>query len=152
MECCYPLLEVLTMPSLSSKSAAVQSFCNTVTKATSRATILCMPNLKSIACLQVQHMHKSPVVCVCLHESSYLVVLTGQEEELQEQVATQQQQLQEAAMQLSLRRQAAGGKLKAAVEKCLAELAMQDSQFDVDLTWLEAQQARTAELHTSSTV
>jgi len=61
-------------------------------------------------------------------------------------VATQQQQLQEAAVQLSLRRQAAGGKLKAAVEKCLAELAMQDSQFDVDLTWHEAQQARTAGL------
>ena len=80
-------------------------------------------------------------------------VFTGQEEELQEQVATQQQQqLQEAAVQLSLQRQAAGGKLKATVEKCLAELAMQDSQFDVDLTWLEAQQARTAELHTSSTV
>ena len=79
-------------------------------------------------------------------------VLSGQEEELQEQVATQQQQLQEAAMQLSLRRQAAGGKLKAAVEKCLAELAMRDSQFDVDLTWLEAQQARTAELHTSGTL
>ncbi|KAA6423340.1 MAG: hypothetical protein FRX49_06792 [Trebouxia sp. A1-2] len=56
--------------------------------------------------------------------------MEGQEEQLQEQVATQQQQLQEAAMQLSLRRQAAGGKLKAAVEKCLAELAMQDSQFD----------------------
>ena len=65
-------------------------------------------------------------------------------------MATQQQQLQEAAMQLSLRRQAAGGKLKAAVEKCLAELAMQDSQFDVDLTWPEAQQARTAELHKKS--
>ena len=74
----------------------------------------------------------------------------GQEEELQEQVATQQQQLQEAAVQLSLRRQAAGGKLKAAVEKCLAELAMQDSQFDVDLTWPEAQQARTAGLHRKS--
>ncbi|KAL0031413.1 hypothetical protein WJX79_009850 [Trebouxia sp. C0005] len=66
--------------------------------------------------------------------------MEGQEEQLQEQVATQQQQLQEAAMQLSLRRQAAGGKLKAAVEKCLAELAMQDSQFDVDLTWPAAQQ------------
>ncbi|KAL0049069.1 hypothetical protein WJX82_005500 [Trebouxia sp. C0006] len=66
--------------------------------------------------------------------------MEGQEEELQEQVATQQQHLQEAAVQLSLRRQAAGGKLKAAVEKCLAELAMQDSQFDVDLTWPEAQQ------------
>jgi len=83
---------------------------------------------------------------------SYMFVLIGQEEELQEQVATQQQHLQEAAVQLSLRRQAAGGKLKAAVEKCLAELAMQDSQFDVALTWPEAQQARTAGLHTSSNV
>ncbi|KAL0026315.1 hypothetical protein WJX77_010508 [Trebouxia sp. C0004] len=66
--------------------------------------------------------------------------MEGQEEELQEQVAIQQQQLQEAAVQLSLQRQAAGGKLKAAVEKCLAELAMQNSQFDVDLTWHEGQQ------------
>jgi len=88
-------------------------------------------------------MHKLPVVCVCMDCHTWFV-LTGQEEELQEQVATQQQQLQEAAMQLSLQRQAAGGKLKSAVEKCLAELAMQDSQFDVDLAWREGQQARTA--------
>ncbi len=95
-------------------------------------------------------MCKSLVEYVCVDPYTWSV-LTGQEEELQEQVATQQQQLQEAAVQLSLRRQAAGGKLKAAVEKCLAELAMQDSQFDVHLTWPEAQQASTAELHTSST-
>lgn len=88
-------------------------------------------------------MYKGPVMYVCTDPNTWCV-LTGQEEQLQEQVATQQQQLQEAAMQLSLRRQAAGGKLKAAVEKCLAELAMQDSQFDVDLTWPAAQQARTA--------
>ena len=66
----------------------------------------------------------------------------GQQEEVQEQVAAQQRQLLEAALQLSSRRREAGGKLKAAVEQCLAELAMQDSQFDVDLTWLPIQQAR----------
>ena len=66
----------------------------------------------------------------------------GQQEEVQEQVAAQQRQLLEAALQLSSRRREAGGKLKAAVEQCLAELAMQDSQFDVDLTWLPTQQAR----------
>ena len=65
----------------------------------------------------------------------------GQQEEVQEQVAAQQRQLLEAALQLSSRRREAGGKLKAAVEQCLAELAMQDSQFDVDLTWLPTQQA-----------
>ncbi len=33
MECCYSLVEVLTMLGLSGKPAAVQSFCNTTTRA-----------------------------------------------------------------------------------------------------------------------
>ena len=53
---------------------------------------------------------------------------SGKEEELQAELQTQHQQLQEAA------------KLRTAVEGCLAELAMRDSQFDVNINWQEAEQ------------
>ena len=67
-------------------------------------------------------------------------VLAGQEEELQQQLAAQQQQLREAAMQLSLQRQAAGKKLKTAVESCLAQLAMEGCGFEVNIAWRKSQE------------
>ena len=57
------------------------------------------------------------------------------EEELLQGHKLQQQQMQEAALQLSIGRRAGAGKLKAAVEACLTNLAMNESQFDVTFTW-----------------
>ena len=64
------------------------------------------------------------------------------EDELQEQHKILNQQLQEAALQLSLGRRAGAGKLKAAVEACLANLAMSGSQFAAEISWQVAQQVR----------
>lgn len=69
-------------------------------------------------------------------------VSLGQEEELQQQLAAQQQQLREAATQLSLQRRAAGKKLKTAVESCLAQLAMEGCEFEVDIAWRKSQKVR----------
>lgn len=65
----------------------------------------------------------------------------GKEEELQAQLLQQQKQLQETGVQLSRQRRAAAKKLKANVDRCLAELTMKGSEFDVDITWQETQQA-----------
>lgn len=62
------------------------------------------------------------------------------EEELQEQHQVLQQQLQETALQLSLDRRAGAGKLKAAVEACLTNLAMSGSQFAAEVSWQAMQQ------------
>lgn len=62
----------------------------------------------------------------------------GQEEEVQQQMESQRQELQALAAKLSQQRQAAGKKLKTAVESCLAELAMQGCQFDVEISWQQS--------------
>ena len=62
------------------------------------------------------------------------------EEELQQDHKVQQQQTQEAALQLSIGRRAGAGKLKAAVEACLTNLAMNESQFDATFTWQPSEQ------------
>ena len=65
-------------------------------------------------------------------------MLAGKEQELHQQVAAQQQWLQEAAVKLSLQRQAAGKKLKSAVESCLAQLAMEGCEFEVNIGWKQS--------------
>lgn len=68
----------------------------------------------------------------------------GQEEELHQQLAAQQQQLREAATQLSLQRRAAGKKLKTAVESCLAQVAMEGCEFDVNIAWSKSHEVGTS--------
>ena len=46
-------------------------------------------------------------------------------------------QLAQDALQLSQRRRAAAGSLRAAVECCLADLSMAGSRFDVRIGWEE---------------
>ena len=46
-------------------------------------------------------------------------------------------ELAQEAVQLSLRRRAAAGSLRAAVESCLADLSMAGSRFDVRIGWEE---------------
>ena len=55
-------------------------------------------------------------------------------------MATQQQWLQEAAAKLSQQRQAAGKKLKSAVESSLAQLAMEGCEFEVAIIWSRSQE------------
>lgn len=66
--------------------------------------------------------------------------LAGKEDELHQQNAAQQQQLREAAAKLSLQRQAAGKKLKTAVESSLAQLAMEGCEFEVQVAWSQSQE------------
>lgn len=49
-----------------------------------------------------------------------------------------------AALQLSRQRQAAVQPLKAAVEACLADLAMPASRFDIHLGWQHGHEVRTS--------
>lgn len=51
-----------------------------------------------------------------------------------------QQKLAEVGTQLGLRRREAAGKLRAAVEACLTDLAMAGSRFDVRISWQAAKQ------------
>ena len=51
-----------------------------------------------------------------------------------------QGKLAEAGAQLAVKRRAAAGKLRAAVESCLADLAMAGSRFDVRICWQAATQ------------
>lgn len=74
------------------------------------------------------------------HDSLTGGACVGTGEELQGQQEVLQNQLQEAAVQLSTRRRAAAGKLKAAVETCLSSLAMSGSQFSAEICWRAAEQ------------
>ena len=67
-------------------------------------------------------------------------MLAGKEDELHQQIAAQQRWLQDAAAKLSLQRQAAGKKLKSAVETSLAQLAMEGCEFEVDIAWSRSQE------------
>lgn len=51
-------------------------------------------------------------------------------------------ELAQEAVQLSLRRRAAAGSLRAAVERCLADLSMAGSRFDVCIGWEEYPKVR----------
>ena len=55
-----------------------------------------------------------------------------------------QQKLAEAGTQLGVKRREAAGKLRAAVEACLADMAMAGSRFDVRISWQAASQVRDA--------
>ena len=55
-----------------------------------------------------------------------------------------EQKLAEAGVLLGVKRRAAAGKLRAAVETCLADLAMAGSRFDVRISWQAAHKVRLA--------
>ena len=62
----------------------------------------------------------------------------GNKDAQQAEAIALQHELAAAAVQLSSRRRAAAGRLRAAVEGCLADLAMGGCRFDVMLRWQPA--------------
>ena len=69
---------------------------------------------------------------------------TGKRGEVQAAVRQLKGELAHEAAQLSARRRAAAGALRAAVEGCLADLAMAGSRFDVRIGWEEHAKVRAA--------
>ena len=61
----------------------------------------------------------------------------GNRGEVQARVRQLKAKLAQEALQLSQRRRAAAGSLRAAVESCLADLSMAGSRFDVRIGWEE---------------
>lgn len=61
----------------------------------------------------------------------------GKRGDVQATVRQLKAELAQEAVQLSQRRRAAAGSLRAAVEACLADLSMAGSRFDVRIGWEE---------------
>ena len=61
----------------------------------------------------------------------------GNRGDVQARVRQLKSELAQEALQLSQRRRAAAGSLRAAVESCLADLSMAGSRFDVRIGWEE---------------
>lgn len=59
----------------------------------------------------------------------------GRQDDIQAELERTEAEMLSTALQLSRQRQAAAQPLKAAVEACLADLAMPASRFDIDLGW-----------------
>ena len=71
------------------------------------------------------------------HLADAISFCTGNRGEVQARVRQLKAELAQEALQLSQRRRAAAGSLRAAVESCLADLSMAGSRFDVRIGWEE---------------
>ena len=68
----------------------------------------------------------------------------GRQDDIQAELEQTEAEMLSAALQLSRQRQAAVQPLKAAVEACLADLAMPASRFDIDLGWQDGHEVCTS--------
>ena len=73
-------------------------------------------------------------------------MFTGQTAKQQATLVELQEKLAEAGTRLGVRRRAAAGRLRAAVEACLSDLAMAGSRFDVRISWQAAAEVMTKQV------
>lgn len=81
-------------------------------------------------------MHQHHESCLCL----LFLFMSGNVAKWEAESAQLQAELSSTALELSARRQDAAGRLRAAVEHCLSDLAMAGTRFDVRISWQQAPQ------------